>query len=893
MASQEWYKKTIAESLADLGSIESGLTQEEAVLRLAKYGQNILPEPKVDSLWLIFLRQFQSPLIYILLVATVIVFLLQEYIDAAIIFFVLFLNAVIGTIQEGKSQNTLLALRRFVETSATVLRGDREIILLDKEVVPGDIILIGEGEKVPADARLLFSSGLKIDEAALTGESEAVLKFADEIGASDLPVADQKNMVWKGTNAVSGSGRAVVVATAAETVIGAISKKLSAIDTEIPLKREIAALSKIIVVFVLILSVGLLALGVYLGNSVPEMFLVVVALAVAVVPEGLPVVLTLVLALGVFRMSRRNVLVKRLQAVESLGQTKIIAVDKTGTLTKNEMVIERIYIAGKFFEIGGVGYEPSGDIKFQGRVIDSLNHPELIMAGKIAAFCANARAMYSDESKMWKVRGDPTEAAMHVLAKKIGFDKDELEREDPIIAEIPFSYETKYHTVVHRLDGQILMTVVGAPEKVLSLCSLYQNGTEAVKINKEAEVEIEQAFEELTGAGFRVLALATSDKVPNKLEAENINNLTFVGFFGLRDALRPEVPEALARAQAAGIRVVMITGDHKKTAEAIARDAGIWHKGDLVMTGEELDKLAPKDLAKLLDQVSVFARVTPDHKLKIIEAFRARGEIVAMTGDGVNDAPSLVAADLGVAMGRIGTEVAKEAADIVLLDDNFGSIISAVEEGRSIYKTIKKVLLYLFTVGLSGVIVITTALLLAMPLPLQPAQIIWLNLVTSFLVLAFAYEPKELDLLTRRFRRSGKFLVDRMMIVRMLLMSSVMAISALILFKANLDPENMTRAWTISLTTLAACQWLNAWNCRSDRDTIFSMASFNNKYLWLALGLVIGLQLLVVYNPLMQRIFNTAALSFVDWLYIVGIAFTVILVEELRKLITRRFFTKT
>lgn len=894
MNNSSWYLKPISEVLAEFSVSEIGLTNQKAKDSLSKHGFNKLPEPKRESYWLIFLRQFQSPLIYILLIATLLVFLSKEYVDSGIILFVIILNAIIGTIQEGKSQNTLLALRRFIETDATVLRDGKEMIVPDYEVVPGDIILVGEGEKIPADARLIFSSGLKADEAALTGESGVVLKSVEIINQPSLPVSDQKNMVWKGTSLVAGSGRAVVVATGEKTIIGQISKRISAIDTEIPLKREIAVLSKIIVIFVLALSVALFFLGIFLGNSIPEMFAVVVSLAVSVVPEGLPVVLTLVLAFGVLRMSRRNALVKKLQAVESLGQTKIIAVDKTGTLTKNEMIVERVYVDGQIFEIEGMGYEPEGKIKLLGVEINPLDYPKIIDIGKMAAFCANARAVYSEESKNWKVHGDPTEAALDVFSKKVGFSKDQLEKENPTLAEIPFSYETKYHAVMHRLDGEVLLTVVGAPEKILSLCSSQLVSGRVTKITKNSQKEITEAFQSLAHKGFRVLALAISKKTPKELQPENIQDLTFVGFFGMRDSLRKEVPEALARAQAAGIRVVMITGDHKETAEAIARDAGIWRVGDLVITGEEMDRFSADDLAGILNRVSVFARVTPEHKLKIIEAFRSRGEIIAMTGDGVNDAPSLVAADLGVAMGRIGTEVAKEAADIVLLDDNFGSIVSAVEEGRSIYRTIKKVLLYLFSTNLGEVFVITAALMIALPLPLQPAQIIWLNLVTDvFLVLALAYEPKDPDLLTHRFERTGRFLVDKTMFFRILLMSATMAIGTLLLFKINLDPENITRGWTISLTALAVFQWLNVWNCRSDSNSIFSTNPFSNRYLGLALLIVVVLQLLVVYNPFMQKIFETTALKPLDWLYIVGLALSIFLVEEIRKLITRRFFNKS
>jgi len=698
----QWHAKTIPEILDALHSREQGLTKEEATKRLKEYGQNYLPEGKVTSLHIIFLRQFQSPLIYILLAASIIVFAMGETIDGSIILTVLIFNAIVGTIQEGKAQNTLRALKKFVETKATVLREGKELIISDSEVVPGDIIILQEGDKAPADARIIAAANLKIDEAALTGESEPVHKIAD-------------------TLVLAGNGRAIVVATGIETVIGKISKEIAAIDTEIPLKTNIRYLSRLIIITVAGISALLFFLGIVSGKSVKEMFTTIVSLSVSIIPEGLPIVMTLILATGVWRMSKRNALVKKLQAVEALGQARVIAVDKTGTITKNEMVIQKVYLDGKFFEIGGIGYEPKGAIQLNGNVVDSVNHPELLFAGKIAAFCASAHVMFSEEEKVWRVAGDPTEAAMLVLAQKLGFYKDDLERESPLVGEIPFDYKLKYHATIHRFDGQKFLAVVGAPEVILNLS----------QISKEEKQKLESVFLSMSQEGLRIIALAETRDAPEILAPEEIKSLTFVGFFGMKDALRPEVAGAMQKAVSAGIRVVMITGDHKVTARAIAKEAGIYQDGDTILTGQDIDAFSDNELSEKLAGTSVFARVTPEHKLRIIKAYKARGEIVAMTGDGVNDAPSLVAADLGVAMGKIGTEVAKEASDIVLLDDNFGSIVSAVEEGRSIYKTIKKVILYLFSTSLGEALTITGALLLGYPLPLLPAQIIWLNFVTD------------------------------------------------------------------------------------------------------------------------------------------------------------------
>src|SRR3989344_2996738 len=774
-----WHTKTVPEVLDLLHSHERGLTKEEAVKRFQEYGFNKLPEGKVDSLLLIFLRQFQSPLIYILFAAAGIVFAMGEVIDASIIFAVLLFNAIVGTIQEGKAQNTLLALKKFAETSATVLRDGKELIVPDTVVMPGDVIVLQEGEKVPADARIIFSNTLKVDEASLTGESESVTKTdtlvpADNLPASKagLPVADQKNMVFKGTHILSGNGTAVVVATGLATEIGKIAEKISSIDTEIPLKTNIRYLSRAIIVTVAVISVSLIVLGVFSGKSLKEMFTTAVALSVSIIPEGLPIVMTLVLATGVQRMSKRNVLVKRLQAVEALGQTKIIAVDKTGTLTRNEMLIQRVYVDGKNFEITGSGYEPKGEAAFDGKIIDPLNHPELLFSGRIAAFCVNARLSFLEETSIWKIAGDPTEAAMLVLSEKIGFRHDALEQETPKIFELPFDYRKKYHATIRAVDGKNFLTIVGAPEKVLELCKNIWHKNETETLSGEKKKELEAVFHKLAKNGFRVVAYAINPDTKQSVDGNSMPPLTFVGFFGMNDALRPEVKEAMQRVRAADMRVVMITGDHRLTAQAIAKEADIWRDGDTILTGQDIDTFSGAELSEKLAGTSVFARVTPEHKLRIIMAYKTRGETVAMTGDGVNDAPSLVAADLGVAMGKIGTEVAKEASDIVLLDDNFASIVSATEEGRGIYKTVKKVLLYLFAGSWGQTLTIIGSLFLGFPLPLLPAQIIWLNFVTDgFLDVALAMEPKEEGLLRGNFERPKKYIVDGLMARRMVFMA--------------------------------------------------------------------------------------------------------------------------
>ena len=887
MTEIKWHTIPIAEVLEQIGSNEIGLSEEEAGVRFLKYGPNALPKEKVRSIFSIFFSQFLSPLIFILILASIVVLLMGEVADGIIILFVIFFNAIVGTIQEGKAQNTLKALKNFIEGSATILRNGKTLIIPDKEVVLGDIIVLQEGEKIPADARLIVGHSLQIDESSLTGESNPIEKTINEIFNENTPVSDRRNMVWRGTNVASGNAHAVVIATGISTEIGKISKAITSIDEDVPLRKNIANLSKLIIGAVVFMGISIFFLGILQGESMRHMFATVVSMAVSVIPEGLPVVMTLVLASGVWRMTKKNVLVKKLQAVEALGQANIIAVDKTGTLTKNEMVLEKVYVDGKMYSIGGSGYEIKGDISLDGSVIDPLNHPDLLVAGKVAGFCTNAKAIYLEESKKWKVSGDPTEAAMGIFAQKIGFKNLAYETEK--IFEIAFDYITKYHLNVYKFEGKNFLTAVGAPEKILDLCNRVWRKQKSEKLSGLEKEEIEKVFLNMSKEGYRILGVAFDPNNEKIINPEKISHLTFVGFFGLKDPLRGEVHDSIEKANSAGIRVVMITGDHKVTASAIAKEAGIFHKDDEIITGEELEKLSDAELMERFNNVSVFARVTPSNKMKIIELFKKRGDVVAMTGDGVNDAPSLAAADLGVAMGNIGTEVAKEASDIILLDDNFGNIISAVEEGRSIYKTIKKVVLYLFSGSLGQVLAIIGGMFLGLPLLILPAQIIWLNFVTDgFLDISLAMEPKGKGLLRQQIKHS-KYILDWFSTRRMIFMGIIIAIGTLFIFSKYLD-SGLEKALTISMTTLVVFQWLNAWNCKSERRSLFSVNLFNNLYLVGATVIVITLQLFAIYTPFLQKILHTVPLNLFDWIFVISIAFSIIVFEEIKKFFTRQAY---
>ncbi len=887
---QNWYAKTIEDVYQSLETTELGLTTAEAKNRIERYGKNILPEKKPDSLFLIFIRQFASPLIYILLVAGVIIFFTENRADAWIIIFILLFDATVGTIQEGRAQQTLRALKQFAQSQATVLRDGTEVRLANSEVVPGDILIIREGEKIASDARVIDSNSLMVEEASLTGESQPVIKIAEPIftdhRASTIPLltGDQRNMVFKGTHAVSGNGQAVVVTTGAATIIGQISQEIITDNSEMPLKSNIRHLSRIIIYVTLGISAALVVLGLISGQSLTTMLATVVTLSVSVIPEGLPVVMTLVLANGVWRMSKRNALVKKLQAVEALGQARVIAVDKTGTITKNELVVQKVFIHGRIFELSGTGYDPHGEVMEHNKIVSPLEIPELILAGRIAAVSGSARIVWNEQKSVWEIAGDPTEAALLVFAEKIGFKKDELLRKHPLVQDIPFDYTKQYHASVHKDESENLLTVVGSPEAVFKLSS-FPHGVPG---------ELKATVEQFSAAGLRVLAFAFKEiDTGATIEADNIPSLTFAGLYAMGDVLHVEAKNAVSDIHSAGIKTVMITGDYPVTAMAIAKQAGIFSNGDTVLTGYQIETMSDQELSKKIQATTVFARVTPEHKLRIVRAFHASGLTIAMTGDGVNDAPSLVAADLGIAMGKNGTEVAKEAADIVLLDDNMSTIVAAVEEGRNIYVTIQRVMLYLFSTNMGEVATIAGALLLGFAVPVLPVQILWLNFVTDgFLDVALAMEPKQPGLLSGTFPHPNKYLITKTMLLRMLIMAAVMMVGTLLLFHAY-QLHNPEKALTMSLTTLAVFQWFNAWNSRSERRSIFSMNPFSNPFLVLATLVVVGLQLLALYNSFFQKLLHTRPLTGQDWQLVIIVAASIIAVEEIRKLVTRLRVPKT
>jgi Ca2+-transporting ATPase len=669
-----------------------------------------------------------------------------------------------------------------------------------------------------------------------------------------------------------------VVATGVHTVIGGISKKISEIETEKPLAKNLKQLARSVVFIVLAIITLIFGIGILEGQEIHEMFISSVAIAVAAVPEGLPLVLTVTLAFGVSRMAKRRVLVKKLQAVEALGQAQEIGVDKTGTITKNELVITQVIAEGTTIDISGVGYDPLPQIKNPS--------PAVLRAAEIAAFCSNAHLSRKETSETYELIGDPTEGALEVFARKVGTPKETLLTTHRLITDWPFDYQKKVHLALYEREGGYRLAGTGAPEVVLenSMFFLKEGIPTAITLkNKEAVL---QDFYRLSAQGLRVIGYAFTDTVTKEINTDPLPPLTFGGLFAMQDALRPGIREKVAEAEEAGIRVMMITGDHAITAQTIAEQAGIWKKGDTVMTGMEIDALDEQAFTEKLSTTTVFARVTPDHKMRIIQGYRARGEVVAMTGDGVNDAPSLVAADLGIAMGKIGTEVAKEASDIILLDDNFGDILNAVLEGRNMREGIRRTITYLFSSNLGEILLILLSLLFRTPLPLLAAQIIWMNVVTdTFFDISLSLEPQDVSLM-RRKRHISKKLLDRSLVGRLLLIAPMLALFSFYLFASHLhDPE---KARTLALTSLIVLQWFNALNCRSEEKSIFHMNFFSNKFLTGTLVWVLVLHAFALYTPFMNRLLHIEPLSIRDILTIVAFALLVIFAEETRKWFARR-----
>jgi magnesium-transporting ATPase (P-type) len=883
MTNPVWHATESEQALAAHEVTAAGLNAAEASRRLAAHGPNRLTPPKKRGPLVRFLLQFHNVLIYVLLGAAVVTAVLGEVVDTAVIIGVVVINALIGFIQEGKAEKSLDAIRNMLSLSAMVMRDGRRVEIAAEELVPGDIVLLASGDKVPADLRLIETRNLRIEEAALTGESEPVEKSQDAV-AENAPIGDRTGMAYSGTLVVFGQGRGVVVATGDVTEIGRIGRMLAEVESvDTPLLKQMAVFGRWLTAGVLALAALTIAFGMLVhGQSAGEMFLAAVGLAVAAIPEGLPAIMTITLAIGVQRMAGRNAIIRRMPAVETLGAVTTICSDKTGTLTKNEMTVQRLVMADQFIEVSGVGYAPHGGFTADGCDVDPA---ALVDIGRIALLCNDASLR--ETGGEWKLEGDPTEGALLTLAFKCGLDPHFEAEALPRIDVIPFESEHRFMATLHHDHaGHALVFVKGAPERVIGMCSRQRaNGQEQ---------PIDSAFwsgkiEQLAAEGFRVLALATRPMESGTRElsfADVEAELILIGLAGIMDPPRDEAIRAVASCHAAGIRVKMITGDHALTAAAIARSMGLTRSGGQAMTGAEIEAMDETGLRRAVRDVDVFARASPEHKLRLVEAMQANGEVAAMTGDGVNDAPALKRADVGVAMGHKGTEAAKEAAEMVLADDNFASIAAAVEEGRTVYDNLRKAVVYVLPTSVGQASMVLIAVLLGITLPITPVQILWVNMVTAVtLSLAIAFERPEPGLMARPPRDPREPLVNGFMLWRIAFVTLLLVATSFSLFLWELERGmDLEFARTAAVNTLVMGQIVYLFNCRRLTGSVFSKDGlFGNTVALKAVAILVVLQLAMTHLPFKQGLFGTDHLDAATWLRVVLAGIVVFLAVELEK----------
>ncbi len=934
---QHWHAVDPEAVLRELDTrVEHGLSSQEAGQRLAQYGPNQLAEAPPTSFWKMLWDQFNNFIVIMLIVAALISAVLGDYIEAAAILAIVILNAALGVIQEQKAEQALAALRKLAAPEAQVVRDGSRRSVPASQLVPGDVILLEAGNFVPADIRLLEAVNLRVEEAALTGESVPVQKDAAARLEKDIPLGDRKNTAFMGTVVNYGRGKGVVISTGMHTQIGLIAEMLSAVENEpTPLQKRLDQLGKLLGWAALVICALVFVIGWLRGHEPLDMFMIAVGLAIAAVPEGLPAVVTISLALGMREMIKRHALIRRLSSVETLGSATVICSDKTGTLTQNEMTVTRMWVDRKFFQVTGSGYAPEGDFLLDGQPVDLAQYPAAQTNLWAAALNNDSILEVSGlqgEKKTYRMVGDPTEGALVVAAVKAGAEIAELQSDYLRVQEVPFDSNRKRMITVHQVKEQTsddfspqgsdlrkryAVITKGAPDVVLGLCSHYQ-GTDdrPLPLDDAMRMRILSAIDAMTQDALRVLGTAyrIAPEMPDVSDVDGLEkDLVFIGLLGMIDPPRLEVPPALKKASRAGIRTIMITGDYPNTARAIAEAIGLLRPGHQVLTGPELNLMDDSALVREVQRTDVFARVSPEHKMRIVEALRADGEVVAMTGDGVNDAPSIKRADIGVAMGITGTDVAKESADMVLTDDNYASIVSAVEQGRVIYDNIRKFVFFLLSSNVAEIMIIFLATLAGLPTPLTVIQLLWLNLLTDGApALALAMEKGDPDIMRRKPRSSKESIVNRSMQVGIVIQTIAQTGAVLTAFAigllwhlrgaeimpAGVNPlayllsydwrgVDVQTAETMAFITLSLCELFRAYTVRSERSSIFQIGVFSNRYMQYAVGLSIVLLLLVVSVPFLQPIFNTHFMSAAEWAIVLGLSLLPAVAEEITKFFLR------
>ena len=919
----------LAESLQT--SPTEGLSVAETQARLQQYGPNQLKEAEGRSPLSIFLDQFKNFIVWVLVGAAVVSGFMGEWVDTLAIVAIVVLNAVLGFIQEYRAEKSLAALKKLSSPQCKVVRDGSRTIVPSEDLVPGDLVELEAGDHVPADSRLVWvTSNFGSQEASLTGESTPVLKSVAALDKQEVPLADRVNMVYMGTSIVTGRGRAVVVQTGMTTELGKIAGMIQGIEqNDTPLQRKLEEFGKWLVYLCGVLVLLVFILGIWRGAQAEghmsrrlfvDMFMTSISLAVAAIPEGLPAVVTIALALGVQRMVKRHALIRKLPSVETLGCATVICSDKTGTLTRNEMTVQAVYAEGRVFQVTGIGYGPQGQFLLESKAAKPGDHPHLVEVLRCGVLCNGAQLTQADG--IYKVLGDPTEGALLTAASKEDLYKEDLEKAAPFVEEIPFDSDRKMMTVIRRDKGQLKAFIKGAPDVLLSHCTMIEDGHGRHPLSEQDRAAVLKANNDLADQAMRVLAVAyrVLDAQPDRYEAQHIEkDLTFLGLMAMIDPPREEVKRAMVQCQNAGIRTVMITGDHKKTAVAIAKQLGFFSEDSLALTGEELDGLSDTELADRIERIPVYARVSPEHKLRIVRAWRKKGHVVAMTGDGVNDAPAVKEADIGVAMGITGTDVTKEVSDMVVTDDNFASIVAAVEEGRGIYDNIQKFVHYLLSCNAGEILVMFLSSLIGMPVPLLPIQILWVNLVTDGLpALALGVDPIDKDIMRRKPRNVSERVITSDRVRLMLGQGLVISLCSLTAFSFIYYLENrvgvgevfaalfgfdlarlreiftipeamreelLGKARTVAFIVLAFCQDFHSYNCRNQTRSLFSIGIFSNKKLIGATLVSMTLNGLAIYCPLFQRFLKTQPLTALEMGLVVMFASIPLWVMEMVKLI--------
>ena len=897
----DWYKKGIEEALIALDvDPGEGLNDREAELRLNKYGSNELKEEKGTTFLSKLVAQFSDFLVLILIGAAIVSMAMGESRDAIVILVVVVINALLGIYQEGKAEKALDALKKMASPDAKVVRAGKTVIIPAHTLTPGDIVLLDAGDIVPADLRLIESSNLKIEEASLTGESVPVEKKAGEVHKGEAPLGDRHNMAYMSTIVTSGRGKGVVVGTGHDSEIGKIATMIQSLDDEATLlQRRLNQLGKMLGTATIGICAIVFGIGVLQGREIFEVLMIAISLAVAAIPEGLPAIVTIVLAIGMNRMVKRHAIVKKLLAVETLGCTTVICSDKTGTLTQNEMTVTKVYVNNRRIDITGTGYEPKGEFKIDGNGVSADLFDNLNTLLSIGVLANNARLEKSDG--MYKIIGDPTEGALITLAGKADITGENINKLFPRIEEIPFDSGRKMMTTFHKnfAPQRIVSFTKGAPDIIISNCDFIKDGDEILPFTHDMKKEVLGVNSGFAKDALRVLAFAYREyeELPDDINPYNIEtNMIFVGLAGMIDPPRPEVKEAIKLCKQAGINTVMITGDFRDTALAIAKSLGMAETEDQTMTGLEINNISDEELKEAVKRINVFARVSPEHKVRIVSALKANGNIAAMTGDGINDALALKRSDIGVSMGITGTDVAKKTADLILTDDNFASIVSAVEEGRVIFDNVRKFVYFLLSCNIGEIFLVFVSILLNLPVPLIPIQLLWLNLVTdSFPALALGVEKGDPNVMNQKPRNPDEPILNRKMIIGIVLQSIAVATASFSAYWWGINrygTDNIFEARTVAFATLILSELLIVFSTRSSRYTALEVGIFSNKKLIQGVSFSFLLMLAVIYIPFLNPIFGTFPLGLSEWKIILPLAFIPLLLGEITKLFARQVWHK-